>query len=330
MLDRRMAATASCRLVGHQRKLLEATVFFDRRAGLQASLPLAVALGRVCCRDQPTYVRWAAPWRIHAAMPSMDGTYDPHAAGGPQVEASCADACAAARAVAASGLMFRTCDHDRACPGSLAEPLTIAQCPRTSSASAAAHAHGTGWDRLIPANGARAQRVLGEAEHAVETGSTASLSDTWKGFCPRDGCARTRSSSLAWRAISCSIVSIIARLSGVREATDFRVAEGLWRVARQAYGIRNSSRNKMWREISLRRGERGVPRCLFTGMCQHFWDSFGARAGRPWVPKSCQTFCLWWRPPCKGAGRRRALPERAIDHVGRPEAAAVAAAAALA
>lgn len=140
---------------------------FDRRSGLQASLPLAVALGRVCCRDQPTYVRWAAPWRIHAAMPSMDGTYDPHAAGGPQVEASCADACAAARAVAASGLMFRTCDHDRACPGSLAEPLTVAQCPRTSSASAAAHAHGTGWDRLIPANGARAQRVLGEAEHAV-------------------------------------------------------------------------------------------------------------------------------------------------------------------
>ena len=117
-------------------------MFFDRRAGLQASLPLAVALGRVCCRDQPTYVRWAAPWRIHAAMPSMDGTYDPHAAGGPQVEASCADACAAARAVAASGLMFRTCDHDRACPGSLAEPLTVAQCPRTSSASAAAHAHG--------------------------------------------------------------------------------------------------------------------------------------------------------------------------------------------
>ena len=187
---------------------------------------------------------------------------------------------------------------------------------------------------------------------------------------------------MAWRAISCSIVSIIARLSGVREATDFRVAEGLWRVARQAYGIRNSSRNKMWREISLRRGERGVPRCLFTGMCQHFWDSFGARAGRPWFslefadlfPEKAQRVSnrgssgaflpalrldpqrgskrrpvgsnsrdnapgakilsnflpLCRRPPCKGAGRRRALPERAIDHVGRPEAAAVAAAAALA
>ena len=100
-------------------------------------------------------------------MPSMDGTYGPHAADDPQVEAPCADARAAARVVAAPGLMFRTCDHYRACPGSLAESPTAAQCPRTSSASAVAHAHGTGWDRSVPANGARALRVLGEAEHAV-------------------------------------------------------------------------------------------------------------------------------------------------------------------
>ena len=102
-----------------------------------------------------------------------------------------------------------------------------------------------GMGQVSSGQRSRAKRVLGEAEHAVETGSTASLSDTWKGFCPRDGCARTRSSSLAWRAISCSIVSIIARWSGVREATDLRVAEGWWRVARQAYGIQNSSHSNL-------------------------------------------------------------------------------------